>query len=113
MLGFMRAINRQLNNAGYKTKEKAMVYTGIAAGALAPIIGARYTFFNSFNDGPLEELVAWSGSLLLNFSTMFIPPHLPLPVYTAGVGTIVGDLAAKYSKQVRLEKESELGKDSE
>ena len=84
--------------------EKAMVYGGMVGGALAPIVAIRYTIFLGLNGNPAEELFAWGGSLFLNISTIVAP------VYVAGMGGVVGDMAASASRRNRLSEQSELEK---
>jgi hypothetical protein len=105
----MGRIKEQLKHMGYNAKERAYVYSGAIAGAIAPIVGARYLLFNGIeSDNWVGEAIAWGGALLMNASTMVISPHLPVPLYTAMAGMTAGTLAAQGSKRKRYEKERDL-----
>jgi len=98
-----------LKRLGYNAKERAYVYSGAIAGAIAPIVGARYLFFGGIESNDwVGEAIAWGGALLTNASTMVVSPHLPAPVYTGLIGTMAGQLVAEGSKRKRYERESTL-----
>ena len=106
----MGLLKNELKRKGFNLKERVYVYAGGVIGAVAPIVGVRYIFFNGFGEGPWAEALAWGGSVILNLSTMVSSPYLPAPVYTAMGGIMAGTFAAENSKMKRYEKESKLEK---
>jgi hypothetical protein len=107
----MGRIKEQLENFGYNAKERAYIYGGAFVGVMAPIVGARYLLSGSGVIAPenlFGEAIAWGGALLLNATPMVVSPHLPASIYTGGVGTIIGNLAAQNSRRKRVEKERTL-----
>jgi len=89
---------RELEKQGYNAKEKAYVIGGAVVGALAPIVAARYLFFNMHEGSDIvTEAIAWGASIFLNIGSMIIPPHIPLPIYTMAAGISVGTVAAERS----------------
>ena len=105
----MGRIKEQLKHMGYNAKERAYVYSGVVIGAVAPIVGARYLFFNGIEtDNLVGEAIAWGGALLLNAVPMVIEPHLPAPIYTSLAGTTIGGLVARNSREKRFRKEKDL-----
>ncbi len=105
----MGRIKEQLKRMGYNAKERAYVYSGAVIGAVAPIVGAEYLLSKAINpDNWVGEAIALGGALLLNASSMIKSPHLPIPVYTAGVGTIIGNAFAQNSSRKRFRKKRDL-----
>lgn len=108
----MRRIKELITEFGYNAKERTYIYSGAILGAVAPIIGARYLLspglIPSTDSGWMEEAVLWGGSLLLNASSMFAKPHLPIPFYTASGGVALGNSIAMISRRKRLIKEIRL-----
>ncbi|PJE81072.1 hypothetical protein COU58_04325 [Candidatus Pacearchaeota archaeon CG10_big_fil_rev_8_21_14_0_10_32_42] len=97
-----------LKDMGFNTKEKIYCYGGGIVGAIAPIVAARYTFFNDFKDSLEGEAISWGASVLLNLSSMILPPHLPVPVYTSIFGMMAGEIGALNSRTKRTKKEKNL-----
>ncbi len=105
----MGSIKELLVNKGFNTKERAYIYTGAVAGAIAPIIAARYLFFNGIeSDSLFAEGAKWVGALIVNFAPMCAIPPIPFPLYGAVGGMTVGCLTALGSKRKRYKKEKNL-----
>jgi hypothetical protein len=95
-------LNQAMKICGYNAKERAYVIGGTIAGAVAPVIGARYLLFHNADvNGVAGEVAIWGLSLLVNASSMIIRPHLPVPAYTAVAGMAFGTIAACSSKRKR------------
>jgi len=98
-------INQAMKNRDYNVKERAYVISGILAGALAPVVGARYLLFHNADvHGVAGEVAIWGLSLLVNGSTMIFRPYWPVPAYTAVAGMAAGTIAAESSRMKRSRK---------
>ncbi|MCK5625188.1 hypothetical protein KAI04_05125 [Candidatus Pacearchaeota archaeon] len=94
---------KELKRSGHNFKERAYVVGGFIGGVAAPIVAGRYLLPKSENLG--QEAVYWGASIILNASSMVVKPHLPIPVYTGIVGSVIGNLGAMISKTKRERKE--------
>ena len=107
----MGIINDKINSMGYNAREKAYIYGGAIMGAAAPVIAARYLLFNhpsAWTSNPIAtEVLAWGFSILTNLSSMVVPLHLPVPVYTGAGGMFIGTFVASGSQRKRFEKRVE------
>lgn len=103
----MGIIKEQLKRMGYNAKERAYVYGGTIIGAVAPIIGAKYLFPVRMGN-EIDEVLSWVGAVALNMSSMFWKPHMPIPFYTALVGSMAGGIVAENSSRKRFRKEKGL-----
>ena len=74
--------NQRLSYYDYHTfREKANFYGGILAGAIAPVVFLRYTFFSGESKTIPEEIVRWITSSAC---------AIPLEVFTLPVGAVLG-----------------------
>ena len=97
-----------LRDEGYNLKERAYVYGGAIAGAIAPVVGAKYLFLTDYSgEASIPELVGWGCAVIINLIPMLVA-KFPIPVYTAIGGGVAGIQAAEKSRINRINKESSL-----
>lgn len=90
--------------------ERAAVYTGTVAGALAPIAATRYLAFPSSFEGEypiIGHLLSWTAAITSNLGVSLIAKGIPL-LYTTLAGTTIGILAADQLKKLRSNKRGDL-----
>ena len=107
----MGHFKKMLESYGYeKARERFNVHAGMILGALAPIAFFRYGLMPYSSNNIGEELFKWGGSVLINFSTILVTPHIPIPLYGACIGAVVGERCAHrlVNQRVKRERESQL-----
>ena len=103
----LKDMSKELKNYGFNQKERVYIYTGTVVGFLAPIVATKYLISSGLeNTTLLGEAVTWGASVAINASSMLVPPHMPVPIYTSVAGSAVGSAFAVHSKQRRNNKKS-------
>ncbi len=56
------SLSNNLKDKGYNLRERANIYAGMTLGAIAPIVGLRYSLLDFSESGAQGELISWTSA---------------------------------------------------